>query len=102
METASPAASSSGLTSFDPDDKRAKDLDSRLVDSESKRALLCAEVFVLMTITDSFRESPDMEARRFTASLLCGEGFMRGSPFTLLDFMASSGHSIYRNPLDKA
>src|SRR5690349_567638 len=54
IDTAKPAASSSGETIFDPDDKRARDLDNMELDSESRRELLCAEMFVLITI-QSFR-----------------------------------------------
>ncbi len=46
-----PAASSSGETIFDPEDKRASDLDSIELDSASSLELCCADVFVLMTIT---------------------------------------------------
>src|SRR5437764_232940 len=53
IETAKPAASSSGETIFEPDERRARDLASMLEDSESKRALLKAEMFVLITITAS-------------------------------------------------
>src|SRR5688572_5996819 len=57
METARPAASSSAEMIFEPEDKRASDLLSIEEDSESKRALLCAEMLVLMTI-QSFRRLP--------------------------------------------
>src|SRR5262245_41467598 len=57
-DTAVPAASSSGEISFEPEDKRASDLDSIDEDSESKRALLSADVFVLITILTLFREAP--------------------------------------------
>ena len=60
MDTARPAASSSGETIFDPDDKRARDLFNIEVDSESKRALLWADTFVLITI-QSFRRLPLVE-----------------------------------------
>jgi hypothetical protein len=40
MDTARPAASSSGETIFEPDDKRASDLLSMEEESESRRALL--------------------------------------------------------------
>src|SRR6187401_2496619 len=57
IDTARPAASSSGDTIFEPEDKRASDLLSIEEDSESKRALLCAEMLVLITI-QSFRRLP--------------------------------------------
>src|SRR3954469_18755421 len=49
-ETANPAASSSGETIFDPEDKRLSDFASAALDSPSKRALLWADIFVLITI----------------------------------------------------
>src|SRR5688500_12681298 len=49
-ETAKPAASSSGETSFEPDERRANDFASIALDSPSKRALLWADIFVLITI----------------------------------------------------
>src|SRR5215212_2871382 len=62
VETARPAASSSGETIFEPEDKRASDLLSIEEDSASKRELACADVFVLITIlTDSFHESPGQD-----------------------------------------
>ena len=51
MDTARPAASSSGEVIFEPEDKRASDLDNIEDDSSSKRALLEADTFVLITIT---------------------------------------------------
>ena len=56
METASPAASSSGETIFEPEERRASDLASMEEDSASRRALLCAEVLVLMTMLFGFRK----------------------------------------------
>src|SRR5687767_12313627 len=50
VETAKPAASSSGETILEPEDKRASDLANIAEDSPSKRALLWAEIFVLITI----------------------------------------------------
>src|SRR5215510_9986706 len=49
-ETARPAASSSGDTIFEPDERRASDFASIELESESKRALLWADIFVLITI----------------------------------------------------
>src|SRR5258707_8833632 len=57
-ETARPAASSSGDTIFEPEDKRASDLASMLCDAARLRAPVCADMFVLITITNSFLESP--------------------------------------------
>jgi len=54
IETAKPAASSSGETIFEPEDNRDKDFANIEDDSESWRALLRADKFVLITI-DSFR-----------------------------------------------
>src|SRR6185436_10008822 len=50
METARPATSSSGETILEPEDKRASDLLNSALDSDSNRALVCADMFVLMTI----------------------------------------------------
>jgi hypothetical protein len=59
IETAKPAESSDGETTFEPEDKRASDWLNLLLDMPSKLAVVCADVLVLMTITaDSFHESP--------------------------------------------
>jgi len=50
METAKPAASSAGEVIFEPEDKRASDLANIAEESESKRALVRADIFVLITI----------------------------------------------------
>jgi hypothetical protein len=50
MDTAKPAASSSGEVIFDPDDNRDNDLANRAEDSPSWRAPLWADMFVLITI----------------------------------------------------
>jgi len=50
METARPALSSAGEVTFEPDDKRARDLLSIEEDCMSRFALLCADRLVLMTI----------------------------------------------------
>ena len=55
IDTANPAASSSGDTILDPDDRRANDLASFDEESDRSRALDCADVFVLMTIALSVR-----------------------------------------------
>ena len=52
METAKPAASSSGEVIFEPEDNRDSDLANMLDDSESNRELLAADTFVLITIMD--------------------------------------------------
>jgi hypothetical protein len=70
MDTAKPAASSSGETIFEPEDKRASELASNEDDSESCRALLCAETLVLITI-NFFHECPVTGGK--TASLPSGE-----------------------------
>ena len=57
-DTAKPAASSAGVVIFDPEDKRASDLANIVEDCASKLALLWADIFVLITMTNSFRESP--------------------------------------------
>src|SRR3569833_496240 len=59
METARPAESSDGEFTFEPEDKRASDWLNLVLDAPSRFAVVCADVFVLMTITtDSFHESP--------------------------------------------
>jgi hypothetical protein len=59
METAKPAESSDGETTFEPEDKRASDWLNLALEAPSRLAVCCADVFVLMTITaDSFHESP--------------------------------------------
>jgi hypothetical protein len=50
VETANPAASSSGEIIFDPEDKRDSDLLRAVDDSDRRRELVSAAVLVLMTI----------------------------------------------------
>src|SRR5205823_14303422 len=59
IDTARPAASSSGETILEPEERRARDLANIWEDSESIRELLSAEIFVLITITASV-SSPAM------------------------------------------
>src|SRR3990172_9534651 len=75
MDTARPATSSSGETIFDPDERRASDLLNNALDSESNRALLCADTLVLMTILLTPSLSPPFRGYYCTASL------PRGGPF---------------------
>jgi len=58
MLTARPAASSSGEMILEPEDSFARDLERRVEEFESKRALLIAAVFVLITITLSVSSAP--------------------------------------------
>jgi hypothetical protein len=58
MDTARPALSSDGLTIFDPDDRRASDWLKFMLFCESWLDAFSADMLVLMTITDSFHESP--------------------------------------------
>ena len=58
METAKPAGSSAGEVIWEPDDKRCRDWLKAAEDCISCEAAFCADMFVLMTITNSFRESP--------------------------------------------
>jgi hypothetical protein len=58
METARPALSSAGEVIFEPEDNRANDWLNIVLDWLSKVALDSADVFVLITITNSFLESP--------------------------------------------
>jgi hypothetical protein len=58
MDTAKPALSSAGEVIFEPEDKRASDLLNMALDWLNKVAVVCADMFVLITITNSFRESP--------------------------------------------
>jgi hypothetical protein len=62
-ETAKPAGSSSGEPIFEPDDRRASDFANIELDSESNRALLWADIFVLITI-----RTPSIESPRFTGA----------------------------------
>jgi hypothetical protein len=50
METARPALSSAGELIFDPDDNRASDWLNRALDCPSNPAVVCADMFVFMTI----------------------------------------------------
>src|ERR1035438_4367758 len=58
IETAKPALSEAGEVIFDPDDRRWSDWLKLLEECISSVAVFCAWRFVLMTITNSFRESP--------------------------------------------
>jgi hypothetical protein len=58
IETARPALSSAGEVIFEPDDRRWRDWLRFAEDCISSEAAFCADRFVLMTITNSFRESP--------------------------------------------
>ena len=58
MDTAKPALSSAGEVILEPEDRRASDLLNKLLDWLNKVAVVCADMFVLITITNSFRESP--------------------------------------------
>jgi len=58
IETAKPALSSAGEVIFEPEDKRASDWLNMELDWASNVAVDCADMFVLITITNSFRESP--------------------------------------------
>src|SRR5487761_2352920 len=58
IDTAKPSASSAGETILEPEDRRAMDMFNRLVELANSRALFKAATFVLMTILDSFHESP--------------------------------------------
>src|SRR5882757_5185357 len=74
-ETARPAASSSGDVIFEPEDRRASDLASMLCDAARFRAPVCADMFVLITITDSFHESPPGGGFLFHGVLAEGDVF---------------------------
>jgi hypothetical protein len=50
IETASPALSSAGEVIFEPEDKRASDMLKAELDCSSKEAVVCADMFVLITI----------------------------------------------------
>jgi hypothetical protein len=58
IDTARPAASSSGFTIFEPEESRASDFCSDDVDSARRRAPFAADMLVFITILDSFHESP--------------------------------------------
>ncbi|MFO1475823.1 MAG: hypothetical protein U1F98_04125 [Verrucomicrobiota bacterium] len=50
IETARPALSSAGEVIFEPEDSLARDLLNSELEAPSKPALVCADMFVLMTI----------------------------------------------------
>src|SRR5688500_4324621 len=81
-ETARPAASSSGETIFEPEERRANDFASIALDSPSKRALLWADIFVLITIRLLPLSRPRFRGVFYTASMPRGE-FHRRHPFSL-------------------
>src|SRR5271157_4871667 len=58
MDSAKPAGSSAGLVIFEPDESCANALFSWLVDLLRLLADVMAAMFVLITITNSFLESP--------------------------------------------
>jgi hypothetical protein len=64
METAKPALSSAGEVIWEPEDNRASDWFSMLLDWLNSVAVFCAAMFVLTTmlITNSFLESPRLGA----------------------------------------
>lgn len=100
MDTANPAASSSGETIFDPEESRAKDLASNAEDSERSRAPLFADVLVLMTI-NFFHECPAKGGK--TASLPPGEPLSKGAPpISLLAVKGGQPPRRYRDPFPSA
>jgi hypothetical protein len=95
METAMPAASSSGDTIFDPEDNLDRDLDNMDDDSARSLALLVAGVFVLITITDPSVSHPLVRVLFDVASLPRGEPLIGRSPlFTRWLFLAACRHCL--------
>src|SRR5438477_12536112 len=81
IETARPALSSDGETTFEPEDRRASDLLNIALELPSKLAVVCADVLVLMTITaDSFHESPLAGFSNCVTSLPRGASFVGRAP----------------------
>src|SRR5450432_4587996 len=81
IETAKPALSSAGEVIFEPEDSRCRDWLKLLWDCISSVAAFCADRFVLMTITNSFRESPREGHLICATSMLRVRHFMGGAPF---------------------
>src|SRR5215472_17025407 len=95
VETANPAASSSGETIFDPEDKRASDMDSMADEFESMRALVSAAMFVLITIRLLPLSHPFQGFCVSAASLPRGGFSTRGSrPFPCWPLMAANRHVL--------
>src|SRR5580693_6211276 len=86
IETARPALSSAGEVIFEPEDRRSKEALKLLWDCISSVAAFCADRFVLMTITNSFRESPREGHLICTTSMSRACHLMGGTPL----FPASS------------
>src|SRR5258708_19608123 len=93
-ETARPAASSSGDVIFEPEDRRASDFANMLCDAARLRAPVCADMFVLITITNSFLESP--LAGSFVARHPCRVVSFnyRPHPFTHCPFITATRHRL--------
>jgi hypothetical protein len=81
METAKPALSEAGEVIFDPDDRRWSDWLKLAEDCMSSEAAFCADRFVLMTITNSFRESPREGHLICATSMSRVRHFMGDAPF---------------------
>jgi hypothetical protein len=80
IETARPALSSAGEVIFEPDDKRSKEVLKLVCDCISSVAAFCADRFVLITITNSFRESPREGHFDLRDIHVAGVSFRGGTP----------------------
>ena len=78
IDTARPALSSAGEVIFEPDDRRWRDWLRFAEDCISSVDAFCADRFVLMTITNSFRESPREGAFLFCATSMLRVCHLRG------------------------
>ena len=81
MDTASPALSSAGDVIFEPDDSPCNEELRLLCDCISSVAALSADRFVLMTITNSFRESPQEGLFNLRDIHVAGTSFRGKVPF---------------------
>ena len=100
IETAKPALSSAGEVIFEPDDNRASDWLNLVEDCMSSVALPCADRFVLITITNSFRESP-REGHLICATSMSRVLQLKGeTPFSPPAFLAAGRH-VLRQPLHR-
>src|SRR3954470_23052887 len=92
-DTARPAASSSGETIFEPEDNRASDFCNIELDSESNRALLWADIFVLITIRLLPLSRPVLHGAFCTRHPCRGANFLGIARFPFRLFPAASHRS---------
>src|ERR1035438_8169045 len=98
IETAKPALSEAGEVIFDPDDRRWSDWLKLAEDCISSVAAFCADRFVLMTITNSLRESPREGHLICATSVLRVFHFMGETPFIPAGFFWLPTASLATTP----